>query len=140
MAVELDALAKNNTWSLVPASEASNIVGCKWVFKTKLRSDGTVERYKARLVAKGYTQEEGLDYTETFSPVVKPTTIHIILIIAVTNQWSIRQLDVNNAFLHGELQETIYMTQPPGFQDPSNPTHVCRLHKAIYGLRQSPRA
>jgi Reverse transcriptase (RNA-dependent DNA polymerase) len=140
MAKELDALAVNNTWVLVPSSEATNIVGCKWVYKTKRKSDGTVERYKARLVAKGYTQEEGLDYTDTFSPVIKPTTIRLVLSIAVTQQWCIRQLDVNNAFLHGELHEVIHMTQPPGFIDKTNPTHVCRLQKALYGLRQSPRA
>jgi Reverse transcriptase (RNA-dependent DNA polymerase) len=114
MALELDALALNNTWSLVPSSEASNVVGCKWVYKTKRRSDGLIERFKSRLVAKGYTQEEGLDFTETFSPVIKPTTIRIILSLAVTEKWDIRQLDINNAFLHGDLSKTIYMSQPPG--------------------------
>jgi Reverse transcriptase (RNA-dependent DNA polymerase) len=140
MAKELDALAHNNTWSLVPASQATNIIGCKWVFKTKRNSDGTIERHKACLVAKGYNQQEGIDYTDTFSPVIKPTTIQLVLTLAVTSNWPIKQLDVNNAFLHGSLNEEIYMAQPPGFLDAQYSTHVCKLHKAIYGLRQSPRA
>jgi Reverse transcriptase (RNA-dependent DNA polymerase) len=140
MAHEIDALATNNTWSLVPASEASNIVGCKWVYKTKRLSDGTIERFKARLIAKGYTQEEGLDFTDTFSPVIKPTTIRLILSLAVTQKWDIRQLDVNNVFLHSELHELIYMSQPPGFTDTRYLDHVCHLYKALYGLQQSPRA
>jgi Reverse transcriptase (RNA-dependent DNA polymerase) len=140
MAQELNALAQNNTWTLIPASEAQNVVGCKWVYKTKRKSTGEIERHKARLVAKGYTQEVGLDYTDTFSPVIKPTTIRLVLSLAVTNHWHIKQLDVNNAFLHGNLNETIYMAQPLGFLDPLHPTHVCKLHKALYGLRQSPRA
>jgi Reverse transcriptase (RNA-dependent DNA polymerase) len=91
-------------------------------------------------VAKGYTQEEDLNFTDTFSPVIKPTIIHLILSLAVTNNWQIRQLDVNNVFMHGDLQEVIYMTQPTGFVDSQQPTHVCKFHKALYGFRQSPRA
>jgi Reverse transcriptase (RNA-dependent DNA polymerase) len=116
------------------------VVGCKWIYKTKKKSDGSIKRFKARLVAKGYTQETGLDYTETYSPVIKPTTIKNILSLAVTQSWPIRQLDVNNIFLHGELHEIIHMSQPSDFEDPQHPTHICRLHKALYGLRQSPRA
>jgi Reverse transcriptase (RNA-dependent DNA polymerase) len=101
MAHELDALAHNRTWSLVPAPPDTKIVGCKWIFKTKRHSDGSISRHTARLVAKGYTQEERLDYFETFSLVVKPTTIRVILTLALSNQWHLHQLDVNNAFLHG---------------------------------------
>jgi Reverse transcriptase (RNA-dependent DNA polymerase) len=140
MATELTALAHNATWDLVPCPPGAHVIGAKWVFKVKLRSDGTVERCKARLVAKGYDQQEGVDYLETFSPVVRPGTIRIILSIALSQKWAVHQLDVNNAFLHGDISETIYMEQPPGFSNPSLPSHVCKLKKALYGLKQAPRA
>lgn len=96
--------------------------------------------YKARLVAKVFTQMFGVDFTETFSPVVKPATIQIVLCLAISRQWPIRQLDVSNAFLNGVLSETVYMSQPPGFIDPQHPNHVCKLQKALYGLKQAPHA
>jgi hypothetical protein len=140
MAAELNALVRNGTWDLVPPQAHHNVVGCKWVFRIKRNPDGTIARYKARLVAKGFHQRPGVDYHDTFSPVVKPTTIRLVLCLALNQGWKIRQLDVNNAFLHGSLSEEVFMQQPPGYIDTTHPSHVCRLRKAIYGLKQAPRA
>ncbi|KAG7578201.1 Integrase catalytic core [Arabidopsis thaliana x Arabidopsis arenosa] len=137
---EINRVHMLSTWSLVPPSEDMNILSSKWVFKTKLKPDGSVDKLKARLVAKGFDQEEGLDYLETFSPVVRTATIRLVLDVSTAKGWPIKQLDVSNAFLHGELQEPVYMYQPTGFIDPQKPSHVCRLTKALYGLKQAPRA
>ena len=140
MSTELTALMKHGTWDLVLPPSNCTPVGCKWVFLVKRHTDGSVDIFKARLVAKGYDQCPGIDYKETFSLVVKPATIRIVLSIAVMKGWDLRQIDVNNAFLNGALTETVFMAQPPGFKDLSKPNHVCRLKKAIYGLKQAPRA
>jgi hypothetical protein len=137
---EFDALVTNGTWSLVPRPARANVVSGKWIFKHKFHSDGSLARYKARWVVRGFSQQPGIDFDETFSPVVKPATIRIVLSIAVSRSWPIHQLDVKNAFLHGNLDEEVYCQQPPGFVDTRCPDYVCRLHKSLYGLKQAPRA
>jgi len=137
---EYEALQRNGTWNLVPPSQGKNIIDCKWVFKIKKRADGKIDRYKARLVAKGFKQRYGIDYEDTFSPVVKIATVRLVLSLAVARGWCLRQLDVQNVFLHGVLEEEVYIRQPPGFENPKCPSFVCKLKKAIYGLKQAPRA
>lgn len=139
MQAEYTALMNNNTWSLVDLPPNRKAIGCKWVFRVKENPDGSINKYKARLVAKGYHQQQGFDFNETFSPVVKPVTIRIILTLALTYGWFIQQIDINNAFFNGLLQEEIYMMQPPGFAT-SNKSLVCKLNRALYGLKQTPRA
>jgi hypothetical protein len=137
---EFEALRTNKTWTLVPRPARANVVSGKWIFKHKFHSDGHLARYKARWVVRGFSQQPGIDFDETFSPVVKRATIRIVLSIAVSRSWPIHQLDVKNAFLHGKLDEEVYCQQPPGFVDPRCPDYVCHLHKSLYGLKQAPWA
>ena len=125
---ELEALRTNHTWDVVSLPQGKKAIGCKWVYKVKLKADGSVERFKARLVAKGFTQKYGIDYQETFSPIVKMTTIRCIIAIAASNKWPLHQLDINKAFLHGTLTEV-----------PNPENKVCRLVKSLYGLKQASR-
>jgi hypothetical protein len=137
---EFSALLANHTWDLVQRPPRSNVVTGKWVFKHKFKADGSLERYKARWVLRGFTQRPGIDYDETFSPVVKPATVRTVLSLAVSRHWPVHQLDVKNAFLHGNLSETVYCVQPLGFEDSTHPDFVCLLNRSLYGLKQAPRA
>ncbi|BBG98715.1 HXXXD-type acyl-transferase family protein, partial [Prunus dulcis] len=136
---EMLALQKNTTWEVMKLPIGKKTVGCRWVFTVKYKVDGTVDRYKARLVAKGYTQTYGVDYQETFSPVAKMNTVRVLISLAANMDWPLKQFDVKNAFLHGNLEEEVYMDFPPGYSNGGN-TGVCRLRKSLYGLKQSPRA
>uniref|UniRef100_A0A6N2MH16 Integrase catalytic domain-containing protein n=1 Tax=Salix viminalis TaxID=40686 RepID=A0A6N2MH16_SALVM len=136
MESEIAALEANNTWSMVPLPPGQRPIGCKWVYKIKYLSDGTIERYKARLVAKGFTQRESIDYKETFAPVAKLTIVRCLLSVAALRNWSLYQMDVENAFLHGDLLEEVYMSPPPGYRRQGEQM-VCRLHKSLYGLKQA---
>jgi hypothetical protein len=136
---ELDSLAENQVWDLCKLPQGRTSVGSRWVFKKKYDQNGTLSRYKARLVAQGYTQTYGVDYQETFAPVVRFETIRSILAIAVRYDWELFQLDIKTAFLYGKLDEEIFMNQPPGFVDKEKPMEVCRLKRSLYGLKQAPR-
>ena len=138
---EMEALQKNATWELVPLPKGMKPIGCRWVFMVKLKSDGSIDRYKALLVAKGYAQRYGIEYQDTFAPVAKINTIHILISIAANRDWPLQQFDVKNAFLNGDLEEEVYMELPLGVKNGSScKGEVCKLKKSLYGLKQSPRA
>lgn len=137
---EYDALMENHTFNVVemPRAPELNLVGCKWVFSLKPNSDGSIERFKARLVAQGFTQKEGIDFSETFAPSLKLKSFRILVALAALYDLDMKHLDVKTAFLNADVEEEIYMKQPPGFHD--GPAHmVCKLNKGLYGLRQASR-
>eukprot|EP00253_Pinus_taeda_P002725 PITA_02725 len=136
---EYHSLLANDTWDLVPLPKGRKLVRCKWVYRAKYGPDGKVDKHKARLVAKGFSQVEGIDYIETFSPVAKINSIRLVLSLAASLKWEVHQMDVKSAFLHGDLHEEIYMEQPIGFIQ-TDSSLVCRLNKSLYGLKRAPRA
>jgi hypothetical protein len=129
---------ENDTWDLVPLPKGRKLVRCKWLYRTKYASYGSVERHKARLVAKGFSQVEGIDYNETFSPIAKINSICLVLALGASHKWEVHQMDVKSVFLHGDLKEETYMEQHLGYvQNDSN--LVCHLKKSLYGLKQAPQ-
>lgn len=138
MKQEISALKDNGTWTVMQLPPSKKAIGCRWVFKIKYKADGQVDRFKARLVAKGYSQTEGIGYHETFSPVVKMVTVRFIITIVAAENWIIYQMDVFNAFLHGDLIEEVYMELPKGFTRQGE-HQVCRLIRSLYGLKQASR-
>ena len=137
MDAEIATLEANNTWTITPLPHNKHLIGCKWVYRIKYKADGSIERYKVRLVAKGFTQKKGLDYLETFSPVAKMVSVKCVLAVAAVKGWFLSQLDVNNAFLHGDLHEEVYMALPPGLHNKREHGEqlVCRLNKSLNGLK-----
>ena len=140
MQEELKMIAKNETWQLVPRPSNRKIIGVKWVYRTKLNPNGSINKYKARLVVKGYSQVAGVDFGDTLAPVARHETIRLLAALSAQHEWRLYHLDVKSAFLNGNLQEEIYVEQPPGYVISRHESDVYRLHKALYGLKQAPRA
>jgi len=150
MDAELRALEDNGTWEITALPPGKRAIGYKWIYRTKLKSDGSVDKCNARLVALACRKKFGVDYWETFAPATKMTTMSTLLAVASMQQWHVFQMDVSNAFLHGDLEEEVYMTTPQGYAGlgkavqpaaiaPSDTKHVCKLVKSLYGLKQAPR-
>jgi hypothetical protein len=140
MQKEYDALIKNGTWSLVDPPISIKPIGSKWIYKSKYKVDGSLDKHKERLVAKGYAQKEGIDYTETFAPTVKWGTIRTLYFLAAQKGCKIHHMDVKNAFLNRDLKEDVYMLQPEGFSVKGKEHIVSKLIKSLYGLKQAPHA
>ena len=139
MEVEMESIKRNNVWELVELPKGRSSVGSKWVFKKKVNDEGVVERYKARIVAQGFSQKFGLDYDETFCPVLRFESVRTVIALSVQHSLRIHQMDVTAAFLNGDLQEEVFMSQPEGFVAKGQEHLVCRLNCSLYGLKQSPR-
>lgn len=140
MEKEIESIEKNNTWELSTLPTEKKVIGLKWIFKLKKDADGRIVKHKARLVAKGYAQEHGIDFNEIFAPVTRLETVRLLLALSAKNNWEVHHLDVKTAFLNGELNEDVYVAQPEGFEKVGREHLVYKLIKALYGLRQAPRA
>jgi hypothetical protein len=140
MMEEYQSIMKNDVWEIVLRPEGKSVVTSKWIYKIKHATDGNIEKYKARFVARGFSQKEGVDYEETFSPVARYTSIRTIISLASVMGWRLHQMDVKTTFLNGVIEEEVYIEKPQGFVIHGKESHVCRLKKALYGLKQAPRA
>ena len=140
MAEEYQSIMKNDVWEIVPSPKEKSVVASKWVYKIKHAVDGRIDKYKTRFVARGFSQKEGEDYDETFAPVARYTSIRAIISLANSMVWNLHQMDVKTTFLNGAIEEEVYIEQPQGFEVHSIDTHICRLKKALYGIKQAPRA
>jgi hypothetical protein len=140
MIKEYQSILKNDVWDIVPRPGGKYAVTSKWIYKIKHAADGSIEKYKARFVAKGFSQVEGVDYDDTFAPVARYSSIHTIIALTASMGWKLHQMDVKTTFLNGEIEEEVYIKQPEGFMIHNEKSHVCRLKKALYELKQAPRA
>jgi hypothetical protein len=140
MDAEMQSIIQNKTWVLSDLPKDHKAIGLKWVFKVKRDPDGKIVKHKVRLVAKGYPQIQGVDFDEVFAPVARLETVRTLLALAAQGEWEVHHMDVKSAFLNGELQEEVYVQQPPGYSDPKSHGKVLKLKKALYGLKQAPRA
>jgi hypothetical protein len=138
MTEEYKVLLRSNTFTLVPLPEGRKPIKTKWIYKIKYNSNGSIERFKARWVARGFTQKKGIDFDETYAPVVRLENLRLLLAYATQNNLEADQVDIDSAFLQAKLTEEIYVTQPEGFISKEFPNHVCRLNKSLYGLKQAP--
>jgi hypothetical protein len=140
MTEEYQSIIKNKVWEIVPKLKNKDGVSYIWLFKIKHVANGSIEKYKARFVARGFSQKEGIDYEETFALVARYTSIRTIIALAAKMKWKLHQMDVKIAFLNGVIEEEVYIEQPQGFEVEDRKSHVCRLKKALYVLKQAPRA
>ena len=132
---EMDSIMGNGTWVLTDLTPGCKPLGCRWIFKKKMKSDGTIDKFKARLVVQGFRQKAGIDYFDTYAPVARITTIRLLIALAAIHNLVIHQMDVKTAFLNGDLGEEVYMKQPEGFVESGNEQKVCKLIKSLYGLK-----
>lgn len=135
MEEEYESILKNKTWDLVELPKGKQPISCKWLYKPKFKTDGSIDKNKARLVARGYSQKEGIDYEETFAPIAKLNTIITLISLATKHHWMIHELDVKSTFLNRELKEEVYLIKLEGFVKQGEEHLVCRLKKALYGLK-----